>query len=348
MEFFNWVNKCISTFNPIGPSQTSLEFLKNNPFKPNHKYYHTHKKLCKFITKIIPTQADIIIREHIIQNLCERIKMALKAENLNSNFMVIPSGSSLNSTFLPCADIDIVLFFYPVPCNSTDIMNLLMDKLLDLTMDNKFQPIFTAKVPVLKFFVDPNIQVDISIDELQGPLNVVSVRKILEKFPILLPVQLFMKCLLRKYNLDKPYIGGINSYTLQLMLIAYIQYKGVPNNITDFIIDVCDFYGKEFNFTLTGIDTRNNGCFFSRYNENKLNMESPTTAYIIDPLNHDNILGQNAFKMIQIRKAFNDVHDMIVNGNVNELIHSFDELLSEFDELRQNIDIYTEMLNDNK
>ena len=104
----------------------------------------------------------------------------------------------------------------------------------------------------------------------------------------------------------------------------------------------------EFNFTLTGIDTRNNGCFFSRYNENKLYMESPTTAYIIDPLNHDNILGQNAFKMIQIRKAFNDVHDMIVNGNVNELIHSFDELLSEFDELRQNIDIYTEMLNDNK
>lgn len=337
MEFFRWVERIMPEQKVIDFPHEGIDYLESNDPPPDSPYYSFHKSCVQFIKKLLPTKYDILVRQHIIDELCQRIKESLSY--LKTNLIILPSGSSVNGTFLPEADIDLSLYFYPNPCNAVQVMEILMKQLEDLAIDS-FQPIPQAKVPVLKFVVNPGIQIDLSIDELRGPLNVQGVRKIFTSFPCLLPAQVFLKCLLHKNKLDQPYIGGISSYTLQLMLLAYIQHNGIPANITEAIIGICNFYGNEFNFTLTGIDVKGAGRFFSRYQENCLTLESPTTMKIIDPLNPENTLGHNAFRMNQIRKEMQNASNMIINGKGEELLQSFDDVIKSFSEIQQNIEAY--------
>ncbi|KAK8896052.1 hypothetical protein M9Y10_013940 [Tritrichomonas musculus] len=339
MEFFKWVDRVIGQQKVIDFPREGMEYLESNEPPTDSPYYSFHKSLVQFIKKLLPTQYDIKVRQHIIDELCQKIKDILGT--MNQSLIVLPSGSCLNGTFLPEADIDLVLFVYPNPCNPVEVMELLMDQLGEFAIDN-FQPIPQAKVPVLKFVVKPGIQIDLTIDELRGPLNVNAVRKIFTSYPCLLPAQVFLKCLLHKYKLDQPYIGGISSYTLQLMLLAYIQHKGIPNNITEAIIGICKFYGSEFNFTLTGIDVKGNGRFFSRYQEDCLTLESPTTMKILDPLNPNNTLGHNAFRMNQIRQEMHNVYNSIIEGKGEELLQTFDDVIKSFEEIQNNIKSYAE------
>ena len=334
---------------------SGLEYLENNSPPPDSPYNNFHHNLVDFIKKLLPTKNDVKVRQYIIEMLRERITRALAVlspNNMNSHIIVLPCGSSMNGTFLPEADIDLILYFYPIPCNPVQAMYTLIPQLEDIASPDSFQPIPQAKVPVLKFVVEPKIQIDLSFDELRGPLNVLAVRNIFSKFPCLLPAQVFFKCLLHKSKLDHPYIGGINAYTLQLMLLAYIQHHGIPDNITDFVLGICNFYGNEFNFTLTGIDVKGNGRFFSRYEDRHMAYESPTTMLIIDPLNRDPFnpesdtlyLGLNAFRMTQIRQVFQETYNSIKEGKGDEVLLSFKEVLETFDEIRNNINIFLEDL----
>jgi non-canonical poly(A) RNA polymerase PAPD5/7 len=145
------------------------------------------------------------------------------------------------------------------------MMEHLQQQLEDLIQPGSLHSLPQARVPVLKFVVEPGIQIDLTIDELRGPLNVISVRPMFTSFPILLTAQLFLKGLLRLNDLDQPYTGGISSYTLHLLLVAYLQYRGEFPYLTEFLGGFCRYYADEFNFTLTGIDVRGNGRLFSRF-----------------------------------------------------------------------------------
>jgi non-canonical poly(A) RNA polymerase PAPD5/7 len=246
----------------------------------------------------------------------------------------------MNGTFLPEADIDLVLFHYPNPCNPEQIMEVLSQHLAPIAIESSFQRLPHARVPVLKFKVRPGIQIDLTIDDLHGLLSITAIRNIFSTFPCILPAQLFLKTLLHKHNLDQPYYGGISSYTLQLLIVAYLQAKGEPNSLVELLTGVCGFYGNEFNFTLTGIDVKENGKFFSRFHDGKLALESPTTMYIIDPLNSKNILGHNSFKVPQIRQVFRDVWQMLSEGKGEELVEQFGGVMNDFEQRRRGIEEY--------
>jgi non-canonical poly(A) RNA polymerase PAPD5/7 len=258
--------------------------------------------------------------------------------------MVVPSGSSLSGTFLPEADIDLVMFSFPFPCQPIRLMAQLQQDLADIARPGSFQPIPHARVPVLKFVVEPGIQVDLVIDELHGAVNAPSIRALFAKFPILLPAQMFLKCLLHIHELDRPYTGGIASYTLQILLLAFLQFRGEPAHLIDFICGVCRFYGAEFNFALTGIDVAGNGRFFARFDEDKLRLESPATMYIIDPLNKRNVLGHNSVRTQDLRKVFRETSEMIEAGDVRRLFDPFDRIKAEFQSRRRAIDEYARNL----
>jgi non-canonical poly(A) RNA polymerase PAPD5/7 len=223
-------------------------------------------------------------------------------------------------------------------------MAQLQQELTDIALPGSFQPIPQAHVPVLKFVVEPGIQVDLAIDELHGSVNAPSIRALFAKFPVLLPAQMFLKCLLRIHELDRPYTGGIASYTLQILLLAFLQFRGEPAHLIDFICGVCHFYGVEFNFTLTGIDVAGKGRFFARLDEDKLRLDSPATMHIVDPLNKRNVLGHNSVRAQELREVFRETYEMIEAGNVKRLLDPFDRIRSEFQSRRRTIDEYARHL----
>lgn len=338
MEFFKWAGRALSSQKIMEFPSKGLDYLNSNHYPKDHPYYLINEEIVNIIKRVAPTQDEVIIRQNIADKICSTLHKILEREKSANQMFILafPSGSCLNGTFLPDADIDIALFAYPYPLNPVLIMNELQNGFRSIAIPNSFLPVPQTKVPVLKFSVDPGIQIDISIDELHGPLNVASIRKIFDDFPCIIPGQLFLKLLLHIHGLDKPYVGGISSYTLQILILAYIQSHGIPQNITELIIGFCHFYGYDFNFTLTGIDVAGIGCFFSRKERNCLNLEKPLTMYIIDPLNRSNILGHNAFKTNELRRIFRDTEEILITGNVNALITMFKQQLDTYDDLQIN------------
>jgi non-canonical poly(A) RNA polymerase PAPD5/7 len=217
------------------------------------------------------------------------------------------------------------------------MMEHLQQQLEDLIQPDSVHSLPQARVPVLKFIVDPDIQIDLTIDELRSPLNVISVRQMFTSFPIILPAQLFLKCLLRLHELDQPYTGGISSYTLHLLLIAYLQHRGEAPYLTEFLRGFCRYYADDFNFTLTGIDVRGNGRLFSRFAENALALDSPASMHISDPLNHKNVLGNNAFRTGKIRQVFRETAQAIESGDPQGLLKQFESLLLDFEAHRTQV-----------
>ena len=311
MDFFNWVKGSLTSNKVIPFPYEGIEFLNNSP-PIDQNLSDFHSNLTDFIKSILPNQTDISVRQYIIELLQKKISNAF--ETTKDLIIVLPCGSCLSGTFLPNADIDIALFLSPLSENPKLIMDKLIDTLSDISLPDSFIPLPQAKVPVLKFAVYPGIQIDLSIDELHGPLSVPSIRLIFSDYPCLLSAQIFLKTVLNYESLDQPYIGGISSYTLQIMLVAFIQYYGIPKNITELILGFCYFYGKEFNYYLTGIDVKNNGTFFPRPKDNIQYFESLFTMHIQDPLNPNNILGHNSFKIPQIKDVFFDLYLSIKNG----------------------------------
>jgi non-canonical poly(A) RNA polymerase PAPD5/7 len=330
MEFFRFVERAMSSQGVIGFPEVGLTYLNDHQPPPDHPHHALSLELVAFIRSLLPTPPDIAVRQQIIDNLCRRIKDAL-LQGSHENVIVLPCGSCLNGTFLPEADIDLILFRYPTPCHAPQMMEHLQQQLEDLIEPGSLHSLPQARVPVLKFVVDPGIQIDLTIDELRGPLNVVSVRQLFTSFPILLPAQLFLKCLLRLNDLDQPYTGGISSYTLHLLLVAYLQHRGESPYLTEFLSGFCRYYADEFNFTLTGIDVRGNGRLFSRLAEDALALDSPASMHIIDPLNVKNVLGNNAFRTAKMRQVFRETAHAIDSGDAGALLSQFESLLRDFD-----------------
>jgi DNA polymerase sigma len=345
MEFFRFVDRAMSSQRVSGFPDVGLTYLERHQPPAGHPHFQLSKQLTRFIQSLAPLPADVRVRQHIIETLCRRIREAL-GQFPHGNLIVVPCGSCLSGTFLPEADIDLVLYQYPTPCNAPQVMDHLCQQLEDfmLVEPNSFQRLPQARIPILKFAVDPGIQIDLTIDELQGPLNVISVCRLFAAFPILLPTQLFLKCLLYIHELDQPYTGGISAYTLHLMLIAYLQHRGEAPFVSEFICGFCKFYGSEFNFTLTGIDVKGSGRFFSRFDEGKLSLDSPETMYIVDPLNPRNVLGLNAFRMNRIREVFRETCDAIGSGDAAKLLDQFQPAVANFNRARRVIAEFAQKL----
>lgn len=342
MQFFQWANETLSQNKVIPFPEEGLAYLEREP--PQDPVLNQfHEKLVSFIKQLIPNKGDVIIRQHIVDQICTQIRTTINVPP-KENLIILPCGSCMSGTFLPNADIDFAIFFYPSPCNPVNVMNELQIALGDFAMDG-FNPLPQAKVPVLKFLAQPGISIDISFDELHGPLCVPTVREIFKNIPCILPAQIFLKAMLRKSKLDQPFLGGISSYTLQLMILAYVQYAGEPANITDLIVGFCNFYGNIFNFTLTGIDVSEGGRFFSRAKEGKLSPDTPTAMYIQDPLNNKNVLGHNAFKMNEIREELKLAHQLITSGKGEELINGLLGEIIEIHSIHDAIKDYAHSLN---
>jgi DNA polymerase sigma len=69
-------------------------------------------------------------------------------------------------------------------------------------------------------------------------------------------IVLIIKKLLARYNLNKPYSGGLNSYSIVLMTSSFLHKFGINNvsalsqNLSEFF----SFFGNFFDPTVLGMD----------------------------------------------------------------------------------------------
>ena len=89
-----------------------------------------------------------------------------------------------------------------------------------------------ARVPVLRAECsETGINVDISINKENGLQAIEVVKKVLEKYKILRPCILILKILLKKFNLNEPQSGGMNSFLIFHLVYYFLIHKLNEKNI---------------------------------------------------------------------------------------------------------------------
>lgn len=104
----------------------------------------------------------------------------------------------------------------------------------------------------------------------------------LQYFHALHPLTILLKCFLHVRKLNNTYKGGIGSYCLLIMMIAYLKDNnfGFHKDLQYVLMNLLNFYGNSFNPETSGISLQNeNSPFFPT-----IRNQEYSKLQVIDPL----------------------------------------------------------------
>jgi DNA polymerase sigma len=227
------------------------------------------------------------------------------------------------------------------------IMNILVENLQksELKYIKNIFPISSASVPVIKLYCDfsdtplfleelnsiliknNNISIDNNdiyklyfditffltdneLEKIPSELMIDYIKECTLTYPQIFDIVYIMKRFLYNKKLNKSYQGGISSYSLFLMTLAFIKlYKNnydIP--IGSLFIEYLYFYSN-FNFYNTLIQPSKENNIF----ENIENNLQKCSLNIIDPITELNV-AKSTFKIDQVQNAFREGFDNISNN----------------------------------
>ena len=288
------------------------------------------------------------IREKYIKKIYENINIILR--NSKVEFQCAFYGSSISGLSIENSDVDIMVKLRKNSNEKNyinEIMNILVENLQksDLKYIKNIFPISSASVPVIKlncdfsdtplFFEELNsiliknnnisinnndinkLYFDITfflteneLEKIPSELMIDYIKECTLNYPQIFDIVYIMKRFLFNKKLNKSYQGGISSYSLFLMTLAFIKlYKNnydIP--IGSLFIEYLYFYSN-FNFYNTLIQPSKENNIF----ENIENNLQKCSLNIIDPITELNV-AKSTFKIDQVQNAFREGFDNISNN----------------------------------
>lgn len=223
-----------------------------------------HFEICDFYDYIKPLKSEHEIRKQSFMILKELIVGKF------TNWRVKVFGSFPNEIFLSDSDVDIVVISSEKKDNAKKTMDKLNDYLsLNLNLFDYIKRI-DAKVPIIKLQLkETKINMDISVDRKNGYDAKRVIKKSLNDFHALKPLIYLLKYFMRQKKLNETFSGGVSSFLLFNLVLAFLQYKSKTENtpslnLGQLLVDFFQFYGFEFNYDEVGISVRYGGFFYKR------------------------------------------------------------------------------------
>ena len=335
-------------------SKLDLPFLIdiNKSTMENEKLYYYKKlseNLVKFYNDITINNDDIFplkkkLNSVVLKVINQSINTSLKRYNIIN---LIVYGSQASGLSLPESDIDLLLIYY----DSNDSLEQFISDLYNILLNSKkFNNVISlpkASSPVIKIEYKINsysqyddislIHMDISFHNIYPNRNTIYftpsllIVKYIQKSVEYLPQSKNMIIVLKKYlknlGLNNYYTGGLNSFSIFLMVFAFYKYEikilgnDLVNNyyIGQFLVQFLDFYSK-FDFNKYIIDINKDIPFIlkSTFNENKnMKQNDNSNAVILDPFTLNNI-ACNSFRICEIQQKFDSLkQNLLVNYDKN-------------------------------
>jgi len=308
--------KCVEEFKKslnVDPNEAFIKYI-NYKYSVNllEKPYVFDKlsddinDFCKHVkieTELLKKSREILISE-----------IRAYVRNVDINLDIRIYGSYAVDLSLPCSDIDIII-------TPNNIMrpnsSLILERLNELLRIQKYvretKMIINTSMPVLRVECTNEMnwaKLDITVFDARhkGIECVEMVKKELEEYPVLEKLILVLKHMLKSSELNDPYKGGLSSYGLFLLLLAYLQWfpdeKNEPS-IGKLLIKILQFY-SQFDFRSTSvfaqypyIDPMSQRSRIFMRNEDQL--EQPM---VIDPLVKatTNNVTKSTLNMTQVKK----------------------------------------------
>ncbi|CAK73312.1 unnamed protein product (macronuclear) [Paramecium tetraurelia] len=258
----------------------------------------------------------------------DRIQFVINSLFREYNATVRLFGSCATGLALPESDIDIgITGFELLPSNQLNgPIQKIIEFLQNMKWVTNIRAITTSSMPLIKLQVDPSISfvesshkillpqidlitnydkespsrifsVDISFFQYQGSkqnwhLGQISTEQTLQWLSFyseLRPIVLLFKSLLKKRGLNDQYKGGISSFCIIQMILAFLEscyHQGQASSIGFITYKFLQFYGMEFDTKKTGINYKgiNQDPFFEldeEDNQLQITIVSPITNEVI-------------------------------------------------------------------
>lgn len=346
-----------TNFFPKNFNKSKLPFVIdiNTTIMENEKCYY-YKKLSENIVNfysdimrdndgIFPSKKRLL--SIVLKVINQEINTSLKPYNI-INFIVY--GSQASGLSLPESDIDLLLIY----CDNNNSLEQFISELYNILLtSNKFNNVTSlpkASSPLIKidYRINPYyryndisfIHLDISFHNIYPNKNsiyftpslliVKYIQKSVEYLPQSKNVIIVIKKYLKNLGLNNYYTGGLNSFSIFLMVFAFYKYetKILGNDLVNsfyvgqFLVQFLDFYSK-FNFNDYIININKDMPFVIRESSNLLSgnneikQNENANAVILDPFTSNNI-ACNTFRICEIQQKFDSLkQNLLVNYDKN-------------------------------
>jgi non-canonical poly(A) RNA polymerase PAPD5/7 len=328
-------------------SNASIHFHETSPYALGlNPLVRLHNEIVGYARLVEPTTRETATR----QQLVERVRQ-LAANEFGDVAQVLVFGSQATGLFLPTSDIDLVIVtkseqelqkdkdrkdqdggdqaaaaFDPTPLRR--FAAAVRDAWEATSELSYLEVIENTRVPLVKFTHGPTrVSIDVSFDLLDsGPPAAKLMNTYLEALPPLRPLTLVAKSFLAARGLNQPYTGGVGSYMLQVMIVAFLQqrerdavihHRRPSLNLGALLMDFFEFYGLDFNYVTTGVSVRNDGFFFPKGAPTKRDWfciaDRPQLMALENPLDTTQDVGKSSFRISMVQRAFKVAHNVLLS-----------------------------------
>lgn len=264
-----------------------------------------HFEILEFVRFVSPTQLEIQARKEMFMTI-ETIAKRLWADCTVESF-----GSYATGLALPSSDVDICIMNTPEG-GSKDEFEALAEAVRNISEFAKRVQVVNAKVPIVKVISRrTNMNCDVSIGVNDGVKNVPRIKKLVEQYPALRPLLLVVKCFLQQQQLNEVYSGGLGSYTSLLLVVSHLQmlrynFPRSKANLGAYLHAFFNLYGKLMSFIITGVQVRDGGRYYEKFQQYPFNWNEIIRFSVEDPNNVTNELGRNGYNAHRVRGAFSN------------------------------------------
>ena len=177
-----------------------------------------HSEIIDYAHKVQPQGVELSLREKTIQLFSGIIYMEFP------QWTVYIFGSYAQGTQTIYSDLDFVVFKSKEETISDfDMLQQIRSQLWKKHFACRMR-IIPAKVPIIKVMCQrTGINMDISVNRNNGCEAAMIINNRLKEIPMLHPIILLLKMLLRKNNLNEPHTGGMSSFLLFSLVFFYFQ-----------------------------------------------------------------------------------------------------------------------------
>lgn len=200
------------------------------------QYTKLHYELEVFVEQATPSEVELNALNQLIN------KMDAAVRSLWPKGKAVIFGSQASGLALPGADLDVAIvgvgpnmssassgFSSSAKRRLKEMLHALVQELMKRNVVRGFAEIIEARIPIIKFSAQlgsGSIPVDISIGTQNGIAAVEFLRANILTCAPLRPLVLYIKSVLRERNLNEVFTGGMGSYSVVNIVMAYLQQQG--------------------------------------------------------------------------------------------------------------------------
>jgi DNA polymerase sigma len=313
----------------------------------NNMLLRLHQEVLDFTNWVSLTSDEQSRRESFINRLNGVCK------SLWPRSKVVPFGSFYTDLSLPTSDVDVSVIHVPVEHDELveiGCLRKLANRLLEEQQVSFIELRESAKIPILRIKdrEAPHCEIDISLNsEAPQATSKFIVRNAIEKYPQFRPLVLLIKSFLYQRNLADTFTGGVGSYLLSCLVLAFLQQHAISfqprlaelTSLGHLLFDFLSFYAKDFRVDREGLSVRRGG---SRFPKSSRYFDLPSVAFtsrrslptsealcVESPLEPELDIGNKVFQWRVVKSALMQARQVLIDEAQNyDAMNAFKSLLA--------------------